>query len=113
VPTLQKLTPNLWFETEAEEAAAFYISIFPNIVNCETQKEVDYYWAKLGEDGDPEAQMCGWLKDKFGLSWQVVPTEPTALLLDEDREKSERAMRAKLQMKKLDLEALRRAHEGR
>lgn len=68
------------------------------IVNCETQEEVDYYWAKLGEGGDPEAQICGWLKDRFGLSWQVVPTVVNDMLLDEDREKAERAMKAMLQM---------------
>jgi predicted 3-demethylubiquinone-9 3-methyltransferase (glyoxalase superfamily) len=81
-------------------------------IMCRTQEEVDYYWNKLGEGGDPKAQQCGWLKDKFGLSWQVVPTALLDLLTDPDREKADRAMEAMLQMKKLDIADLRRAFEG-
>jgi len=83
------------------------------VVNCETQEEVDYYWDKLSEGGDPKAQQCGWLKDKFGLSWQVVPTIMAELLSDTDPAKAGRAMRALLQMKKLDIETLKRASEGK
>lgn len=161
----QKITPHLWFDNEAEEAANFYTSIFKNskinnitrygeagyeihrrpagsvltvefeldgqtfvalnggpvfkfnesisfVVNCETQEEVDYYWERLGEGGDERAQQCGWLKDKFGVSWQVVPVAIYQMLSDPDREKSERAMTALLQMKKLDIEGIRRAHSG-
>ncbi len=79
-------------------------------VECETQEEVDYFWHKLSAGGDPRAQACGWLKDRFGLSWQVVPTLLPALLSDPDRVKSERTMTAMLKMKKLDIAALRRAH---
>jgi predicted 3-demethylubiquinone-9 3-methyltransferase (glyoxalase superfamily) len=81
-------------------------------INCETQEEIDYYWGKLTPGGDPKAQVCGWLKDKFGLSWQVVPTELTKMLTDETSEASQRAFEAMLQMKKLDIEELRRAYEG-
>jgi predicted 3-demethylubiquinone-9 3-methyltransferase (glyoxalase superfamily) len=81
-------------------------------VECETQEEIDYYWEKLTAGGDPKAQQCGWLKDKFGLSWQVVPTELTAMLTDETSVASQRAFEAMLQMKKLDIEELRRAYEG-
>jgi predicted 3-demethylubiquinone-9 3-methyltransferase (glyoxalase superfamily) len=164
--TVQKITANLWFENQAEEAAKFYISVFKNskigritrygkegveihgrpvgsvmtiefelegtqfvalnggphfkfteavsfIINCDSQKEVDYFWEKLSEGGDPKAQVCGWLKDKFGLSWQVVPTEMTDMFLDENSEKTHRAMRAMLQMKKLDLAVLKKAYEGK
>jgi predicted 3-demethylubiquinone-9 3-methyltransferase (glyoxalase superfamily) len=82
------------------------------VVNCESQEEVNYYWDKLSEGGDPNAQMCGWLKDKFGLSWQVVPTAMSELMSSPDREKAGRTMNAMLKMKKLDLPALRRAFEG-
>ena len=82
------------------------------IVNCETQEEVDYYWGKLTEGGDPGAQQCGWLKDKFGLSWQIVPTALPDLISDPDAEKSGRVMKAMLQMKKIDVETLRQAYEG-
>jgi predicted 3-demethylubiquinone-9 3-methyltransferase (glyoxalase superfamily) len=81
-------------------------------IHCETQEEVDYYWDKLTAGGDPRAQQCGWLKDKFGLSWQVVPTEFTAMLTDETSEASQRAFEAMLHMKKLDIAELRRAYEG-
>ena len=81
-------------------------------VYCETQEEVDYYWEKLSEGGDPNAQQCGWLKDKYGLSWQVVPTAMPDLFKDPNSEKSRRAMKVMLQMKKFDIEELRRAYEG-
>jgi predicted 3-demethylubiquinone-9 3-methyltransferase (glyoxalase superfamily) len=155
----QKITPNLWYDTEAEEAASFYTSVFKNSrivtvthyteagprpagmvmtvefeldgqrfvginggpdftfnesvsfeIGCETQDEVDYYWQALSEGGQ-EGQ-CGWLKDKFGLSWQVVPTELYALLADPDPERVTRATQALLGMVKLDIAALRRAADG-
>lgn len=155
----QKIVPNLWFDTEAEEAAEFYVGVFENsrIVNvthyteagprdagmamtvefeldgqrfvginggpefsfdeavsfaieCETQEEVDYYWDKLTEDG--EESQCGWLKDRFGLSWQVVPTGMEELFADPDKGRAERAMKAMLGMRKLDVAALRRAADG-
>jgi predicted 3-demethylubiquinone-9 3-methyltransferase (glyoxalase superfamily) len=158
----QRITPFLWFDDQAEDAARFYTSVFPSsrvgattrytkesaavsgrkegsvmtvaftldgleftalnggpqfrftealslVVNCRTQAEVDHYWARLSEGGDPDAQQCGWLKDRFGVSWQVVPVELPALLADPDPEKARRATEAMMQMKKLDLEALRRA----
>lgn len=82
------------------------------IVNCDTQDEVDYYWEKLSEGGDAKAQMCGWLKDKFGLSWQIVPTILPEMLVDKNQEKAQRVMRAMLQMKKIDIKALEQAYEG-
>lgn len=82
-------------------------------IYCETQEEVDYYWSNLTEGGDAEAQQCGWLKDKFGLSWQVVPTILIQLLQDKDAEKSGRVMQAMLQMKKIDIQGLRKAYEGK
>jgi predicted 3-demethylubiquinone-9 3-methyltransferase (glyoxalase superfamily) len=155
----QKITPNLWFDTEAEEAAAFYTSVFENSrivsvmhyteagpreagtvmvvefeldgqrfvginggpefkfdeavsfqINCETQEEVDYYWDKLTEDG--EESQCGWLKDKYGLSWQVTPTGMEELFSDPDPERAKRAMEAMLKMRKLDIGELRRAADG-
>ncbi len=155
----QKIIPNLWFDTEAEEAASFYVSVFEDgrIVNvthyteagpreagmvmtvefelrgqrfvginggpdfkfdeavsfqivCEDQEEVDYFWAELGEGG--EEGPCGWLKDRYGLSWQVVPTGMEELFADPDPEKARRAMEAMLGMRKLDIAALRRAAEG-
>jgi predicted 3-demethylubiquinone-9 3-methyltransferase (glyoxalase superfamily) len=81
-------------------------------IHCETQDEIDYYWEKLSAGGDPKAQVCGWLKDKFGLSWQVVPTLLTEMLTDEKSPKSQRAFEAMLQMKKLDIAALKRAYDG-
>ena len=155
----QKISPNLWFDTEAEEAAGFYVSVFKNsrIVNvthyteagpreagtvmivefeldgqrfvginggpqftfdeavsfeisCETQNEVDYYWERLSEGGQ-EGQ-CGWLKDRYGLSWQVVPAGMEELFADPDPKRAERAMQAMLAMGKLDIDALRRAADG-
>jgi predicted 3-demethylubiquinone-9 3-methyltransferase (glyoxalase superfamily) len=82
-------------------------------IMCQNQEEVDHYWNKLTQGGDPNAQQCGWLKDKYGLSWQVVPTELVQLMSDPDKEKAGRAMNAMLKMKKLDIVALRRAFEGR
>lgn len=164
--TMQKITPNLWFDTNAEEAVSFYTSVFRNsrtgnishygkegfevhgmpegtvltiefyledqkfvalnggphfkfneaislMVNCETQEEIDYYWDKLSEGGDPKAQQCGWLKDKYGLSWQVVPSRIDELLGRGTNEKSERLMKALLQMKKLDMDELQRAYDGK
>jgi predicted 3-demethylubiquinone-9 3-methyltransferase (glyoxalase superfamily) len=81
-------------------------------VICETQEEVDYYWEKLTQGGDEKAQQCGWLKDKFGLSWQVVPAVLPKLLQDQDARRSDSVMKAMLQMKKLDIGALQRAHQG-
>ena len=81
-------------------------------IDCETQEEVDYYWEKLKAGGDEKAQQCGWLKDRFGVSWQVVPTILAELLEDPDREKAGRAMKAMLQMKKFDIAALTRAAAG-
>ena len=159
--TIQKITPNLWFDGQAEEAARFYVSIFrdaeirrvshygPNaqmpegtaltveftlegqiftalnggpqfaftpaisfLVTCATQAEVDHYWDHLSEDGDREAQMCGWLKDKYGVSWQIVPEALGRFMTDPDPAKAGRTMQTMLKMKKLDIEALRRAHDG-
>jgi predicted 3-demethylubiquinone-9 3-methyltransferase (glyoxalase superfamily) len=155
--SIQKITPFLWFDHQAEEAAAFYASIFPDskivkvvrygaagpgpagsamtvefqlagqpfaalnggphfkfteavsfVVNCQTQDEVDAYWDKLSAGGAPG--QCGWLKDKFGLSWQIVPTVLPELLRDPDPAKSQRVMRAMLAMKKLDIRALQQAY---
>lgn len=161
--TIQKITPCLWFDTQAEEAANFYVSIFPESrivrivrygdvgqeshrqragsvmtvefqlagqrftalnggpqftfseaisfeVECATQEEVDHFWARLTEGG--EEGPCGWLKDRFGLSWQIVPTAVHRLLSDPDQAKTQRMMEALLQMKKLDIAALERAFEG-
>jgi predicted 3-demethylubiquinone-9 3-methyltransferase (glyoxalase superfamily) len=80
-------------------------------VNCETQKEVDYYWEKLSEGGDEQAQQCGWLKDKYGVSWQIVPIVLGKMLQDKDSKKSERVMKVLLQMHKLDIMILRQAYE--
>jgi predicted 3-demethylubiquinone-9 3-methyltransferase (glyoxalase superfamily) len=145
---VQKITPFLWFDGKAEEAAKFYVSIFKNskvtsvspmdaafvldgqpffalnggpqykftpavsmFVSCETQEEVDELWAKLGEGG--ATNQCGWLTDKYGLSWQIVPTILHELLQDEDRVKAQRAMNAMLKMTKLDVSGLQRAFDGR
>ena len=81
-------------------------------VDCETQEEVDYYWEKLSEGGDPKAQQCAWLKDKYGASWQVVPRVLVEMMSDPDSEKSGRAMEAMLQMKKIDIAELKRAYGG-
>ena len=155
----QKIIPNLWFDTDAEGAANFYITVFKNSrivsvakypegspgepgtvmtvefeldgqrfvginggpqfqfdeavsfqITCESQDEVDYYWDALTEGG--EESQCGWLKDKFGLSWQVVPQGMEEVFSDPDRAKAERAMKAMLGMRKLDIAALRAAAEG-
>jgi predicted 3-demethylubiquinone-9 3-methyltransferase (glyoxalase superfamily) len=157
---MQKITPFLWYDDKAEEAANFYVSIFKNskvlkvnryddagpgpkgtvmivefqidgqkflalnggprfkfteatsfVINCETQEEVDYFWDKLTADGGSESQ-CAWLKDKYGLSWQVVPTILIELLQNKDAEKSHRVMLAMMQMKKIDIATLKRAAEG-
>ena len=153
---IQRITPFLWFDSQAEEAASFYTSIFNNskisfithygeegaqasgrpqgtvmtvafqldgqefvalnggpifkfteavsfVVNCESQDEVDYYWEKLSEGGDEKAQQCGWLKDKYGVSWQVVPKVLGELLSNPDPERSSRVMKAMLTMKKIDM----------
>ena len=156
MPTLAKITPCLWFDTEGEDAARFYTGIFDNSrivqishygsagpreagmvmtvdfvldgqpfvalnggpdftfdeaisfqVNCESQEEVDRLWAALGEGG--EEGPCGWLEDRFGVSWQIVPTVFQELILDPDPERAQRAMKAMLGMKKLDIAELRRA----
>ncbi|MBC8030214.1 MAG: VOC family protein [Pyrinomonadaceae bacterium] len=160
---MQKITPFLWFDDKAEEAANFYVSVFKNskiggvsrygdageqaagkpagtvmtvefqldgqdfvalnggphfkfteaislVVNCETQEEVDHFWEKLSAGGQ-EVQ-CGWLKDKYGLSWQVVPTVLGEMMQDKDAEKANRVMKAMLQMKKLDIATLKQAYEA-
>jgi predicted 3-demethylubiquinone-9 3-methyltransferase (glyoxalase superfamily) len=153
---MSKLTPCLWFDTEGEEAATFYTSVFPNSrivdvarygeagprpegtvmvvtfeldgerflalnggpqftfseaisfqVDCTSQGEVDAYWSALSDGG--EEGPCGWLKDRYGLSWQIVPTRLSELLSDPDREKSQRVMRAMLNMKKIEIEVLEEA----
>ena len=160
--TFQKIIPCLWFDDRAEEAAAFYVSVFersrigrvsryseegfdvhgrqagsvmtiafeldgvpftalnggPHFkfneaislqVMCETQDEIDRYWEKLSAGGDPKAQQCGWLKDRFGLSWQVVPAVLADMLMDRDQARADRVMKALLKMKKLDIAALKKA----
>ena len=82
------------------------------VVKCETQAELDYYWDRLREGGDEKAQQCGWLKDKYGVSWQIVPAALLKMMTDADAARSDRVMKALLQMKKLDLAALRRAYDG-
>ncbi|MCG2750082.1 MAG: VOC family protein [Desulfobulbaceae bacterium] len=82
------------------------------LVNCESQDEVDYYWGKLSEGGNPQAQQCGWLKDKYGVSWQIVPMVLSEMLSDPDPEKSRRVMQAMLQMKKIEIETLKIAAAG-
>jgi predicted 3-demethylubiquinone-9 3-methyltransferase (glyoxalase superfamily) len=162
---MQKITPFLWFEDQAEDAAKFYTSIFKNskvgkitrygesaekaagrpagsvmtvefeiagqkftalnggpvfkfnesisfVVNCETQEDADYFWEKLTADGGQESQ-CGWLRDKFGVSWQVVPTVLIEMLHDKDSEKSERVMKEMLQMQKIDIKKLNDAYTGK
>ena len=155
---MQKISPCLWFDDQAEEAANFYVSIFKNskivevsrygeagpmpagtvltvafelegeeflalnggpefnfteavsfTVHCENQEEVDEFWEKLTRGG--EESMCGWLKDKYGLSWQIVPNTLPELLSDPDPEKANRVMQAMLQMKKIDIQGLRKAYE--
>ncbi len=162
---MQPITPCLWFDDQAEQAANFYLSIFPHSkilsisrygeagkefhgkppgsvmtvafelggqkftalnggpmfqfneavsfqVHCQTQDEVDHYWEKLSEGGDPKAQQCGWLKDQFGVSWQIVPKILEELMQDKDPAKPQRVMQALLQMKKLDIEGLKQAAEA-
>ncbi len=145
---MQKITPFLWFDTRAEEAAKFYVSVFKNskvigvtpmmvtfeldglefmalnggpqykfteavslFVNCETQEDVDDFWQKLIAGGGEEGQ-CGWLKDKFGLSWQIIPTVLGEFMSDPDQEKAGRVMQAMLKMKKIDLAELEKAYKG-
>lgn len=81
-------------------------------IHCESQEEIDYYWNKLGAGGDPKAQVCGWLKDRFGLSWQVIPKDMDELFKDESSPGAQRAMEAMMQMKKIDIAALREAHDS-
>lgn len=155
----QRIVTNLWFDTEAEEAAEFYTSVFKNsrivnvaryteagprpagtvmtvefeldgqrfiginggpefkfdeavslMISCETQDEIDHYWERLTEGG--EESQCGWLKDRYGLSWQVVPTGMDEVFSDPDPERARRAMEALLKMRKLDIAALRSAADG-
>lgn len=161
---MQKITPCLWFDDQAEEAAHFYTSIFGNSrigaisrypqtgqdihgkapgtvmtvtfelegqpfialnggpafrfneaisfqIGCESQEKIDYYWEKLSAGGDAATQQCGWLKDRYGVSWQIVPTALGELLGGGAPERSERVMAALLQMKKLDVQALKQAYE--
>jgi predicted 3-demethylubiquinone-9 3-methyltransferase (glyoxalase superfamily) len=156
---MPRITPNLWFDTESEEAAEFYVSVFPNseittvtrygeagprqagmvltvefvldgqeyvainggpqfsfseaislMVNCADQDEVDYYWGALSDGG--EEGPCGWLKDRYGLSWQVCPAGMAELLNDPDQARGQRAMKAMLGMSKIDLAALQAAAQG-
>ena len=162
---MQKITPFLWFDDQAEEAVNFYSALFKNskigrilryneeaaektgrpvgsvltiefeiegqkfvalnggplfkfnesisfVINCETQEEVDYFWEKLTADGGEESA-CGWLKDKFGLSWQVTPTVLIDMLQDKDPEKAERVMKAMLKMQKIDIPKLKAAYGGK
>ncbi|MET0462126.1 MAG: VOC family protein [Chitinophagaceae bacterium] len=163
--TFKRFTNSLWFDTQAEDAANFYVGIFQHssigriaryaeagkeihgkepgsvmtvefeldghrflglnggpifkfseaisfVVNCKDQAEIDYYWEKLKEGGDPAAQQCGWLKDKFGVSWQVSPVQIEEMAVDPDKEKVNRMMGALMQMKKLDLAELVKAFNG-
>lgn len=165
MPTIQKIIPCLWFDSQAEEAAKFYVSVFERArivritrygeegqevhgqkpgsimtvafeldgepftalnggphfkfneaislqVMCETQDEIDRYWGKLSAGGDETAQQCGWLKDRYGLSWQIVPALLPDLVGDPDRVKAGRVMKALLKMKKLDITTLKQAHAG-
>jgi predicted 3-demethylubiquinone-9 3-methyltransferase (glyoxalase superfamily) len=159
---MQKITPFLWYDGQAEQAAELYTSVFKNskvndvtrygkgapipagtamtvsfeldgqpfialnggragftfteatsfYVNCETQDEVDYLWERLTEDGG-EPGNCGWLKDKFGVSWQIAPSELQTLLTDPDPERAARAMQAMLGMNKIDIQAMRDAADGK
>ena len=162
---MRRITPFLWFDGQAEQAAEFYVSVFPNsrinrvlrygeagreqhgqppgtvmtvafeldgepftalnggplftfteavsfVVDCATQDEVDYYWEKLGEGGNPAAQQCGWLKDRYGLSWQIVPRRLLELLSDPNPQTATRVMQALMPMKRIDLAALEHAARG-
>lgn len=151
---MKKITPFLWFDTQAEEAMNFYVSTFKNsktlgvrpgpdgraisvnfelegqefiglnagpefrfneaisfLVDCKSQAEVDELWERLTADGGEES-MCGWLKDKYGLSWQIIPTALGEMLADPDPEKAGRVMQAMLQMRKIDIAALKQAYDG-
>jgi len=154
---IKKITPFLWFDKEADEAAKFYVSIFPRsriknltvlrntpsgtveivtidllgqefvlmsagplfkfnesvsfVVPCENQSEIDHYWEKLS--ADPKAEQCGWLKDKYGVSWQIQPIILNEMLRDKDKSKVARVTEAFLKMKKLDVAALKRAYAGK
>ncbi|HEV8266375.1 MAG TPA: VOC family protein [Gemmatimonadales bacterium] len=105
---MQRITPFLWFDTQAEAAARFYVTVFKNS-RIKTQAEVDEFWGKLSE-GEEEGP-CGWLKDRYGLSWQVNPTILGEMLSDPDPSKSKRVMEAMLQMKKIDIAGLKRAYD--
>ncbi|HTQ81894.1 MAG TPA: VOC family protein [Pseudolabrys sp.] len=106
------ITPCLWFDTRANGGPQFkFDQAVSFIVHCETQKEVDYFWAKLTEDGGQEGP-CGWLKDKFGLSWQVTPAALPKMMTDPDTKKTARVMNAFMKMKKLDVAAIERAYAG-
>ena len=156
---MEKITTFLWFDDKAEEAANFYVSIFPNskingvarytevgpgkpgsvmtvdfeldgqhyvalnggplfpfteaislVVNCETQQEIDHYWERLGAGG--KIQQCGWLKDRYGLSWQIIPSALPRLLSDPDGAKANRVMQAMMQMQKIDISKLEQAAKG-
>src|SRR5215467_9273840 len=113
---MQTITPFLWFDDKAEEATHFYVSLFKFseaislMVNCETQQEVDELWDKLSAGG--EKSRCGWLKDKYGLSWQIIPTALGKLMSDPDREKAGRVMQAMMQMDKIDIKRLEQAYAG-
>ncbi|OJJ94944.1 hypothetical protein ASPACDRAFT_48392 [Aspergillus aculeatus ATCC 16872] len=162
---LSKITPCLWFDDNAEEAAQFYVSIFPSSkiittqryteagreyhgrepgsvmvvefelnghtftglnggqcfkfseaisfqVDCKDQAEVDYYWNKLGEGGNEEKQQCGWVADRFGLSWQIIPKQLKEMLSDEDAERRDRVTNEMMKMRKLDVTLLEKAYEG-
>jgi predicted 3-demethylubiquinone-9 3-methyltransferase (glyoxalase superfamily) len=134
---VSRIQPCLWFNTQAEEAANFYVGIFPDsrilsvshyseagqeehgkppgslMINCDSQAEIDHYWNALSEGGDPAAQQCGWLADRYGLSWQVTPRDWERLMNAPDSAASQRAMRALMKMKKLDIAALHAAFDGR
>jgi len=106
------------FEIEGQEIIALnggprfqFSEAFSLLVNCDNQDEIDYYWSKLTADGGQES-MCGWLKDKFGFSWQIVPVQLSKLLGDKDRERAGRVMQAMLKMKKIDIATLERASHG-
>jgi predicted 3-demethylubiquinone-9 3-methyltransferase (glyoxalase superfamily) len=165
MPGIQRITPCLWFDDQAEAAVEFYTAIFRNSrivrisrygeagrdvhgrpagsvmvvafeldgqgftalnggpvfkfneavsfqVHCDTQEDVDYYWTRLSEGGDEKAQQCGWLKDRYGVSWQIVPTVLSEMIGDPDSVRSQRAMKAMLQMKKIDIATLKKAFAG-
>jgi predicted 3-demethylubiquinone-9 3-methyltransferase (glyoxalase superfamily) len=112
MPVIQRITPCLWCDDQAEEVVAFYIAIFKNSKIVTVSRYGDHYWNKLSEGGDPNAQQCGWLKDRYGVSWQIVPRVLVEMIMDPDAGKSQRVMTAMLQMKKIDIKELRRAYAG-